>query len=122
MKPKRIFLSVRQDNLGDLRARSVETRASPRAPAERGASSVLTPRQRDVAALLVETGLSYKEIAARLDRSEGTIRTHAERIYRAFGVHSRHELTVALRAPGNVPSVSAASLTEIAVRSARQGG
>jgi DNA-binding NarL/FixJ family response regulator len=72
--------------------------------------SVLTPRQRDVAALLVGTGLSYKEIAARLDRSEGTVRTHTERIYRALGVHSRPELTVALRA------------TAIAEASARQDG
>lgn len=122
MEPQRTFLSERHGDLGALRARSVEGRTSPPAPTERRASPVLTSRQREVAALLVETGLSYKEIAARLDRSEGTVRTHTERIYRAFGVHSRPELTVAIRAPENVPSVDAANLTEIAVRSARQGG
>jgi DNA-binding NarL/FixJ family response regulator len=122
MKPKRTFLHKRHGDLGDLRARSVEVRASPHTPAERRARPVLTPHQGAVAALLVGTGLSYKQIAARLDRSEGTVRKHTERIYRAVGVHSRPELTVALRASENVPSVSAASLTEIAVRSARQGG
>jgi DNA-binding NarL/FixJ family response regulator len=65
-----------------------------RAPA---APSKLTPRQRDVAALLVRTGLSYKQIAAQLQVREGTLRTHAEHLYRAVRVHSRAELTVALR-------------------------
>ena len=64
----------------------------------------LTPRQRDVAALLVRTGLSYKQIAAQLQVREGTLRTHAEHVYRALGVHSRAELTVALRAWVDVPS------------------
>jgi DNA-binding NarL/FixJ family response regulator len=65
-----------------------------------GAPSKLTPRQCDVAALLARTGLSYKQIAAQLQVREGTLRTHAEHVYRAVGVHSRAELTVALRAWG----------------------
>ncbi|WP_437543087.1 LuxR C-terminal-related transcriptional regulator [Sorangium sp. So ce367] len=81
----------------DRRARSENRRAPPRAPADPSASPALTPRQRDVVALLVGTGLSYKQIAAQLARSEGTVRTHTERIYRAFGVHSRLELIVAYR-------------------------
>ncbi|WP_437314423.1 response regulator transcription factor [Sorangium sp. So ce385] len=100
MKSQRTLLTERHGDLGDLRARSVELCASQHAPAERRTSPVLTPRQRDVAALLVGTGLSYKQIAARLELSEGTVRTHTERIYRALGVHSRPELTVALLAPG----------------------
>jgi DNA-binding NarL/FixJ family response regulator len=80
-----------------LRARSPRQSLPPRAPAER-ATAVLTPRQHDVANLLVGTGLSYKEIAAHLAVSEGTIRKHTEHIYRAFGVHSRPELTITLRA------------------------
>jgi DNA-binding NarL/FixJ family response regulator len=67
---------------------------TPRAPA---APSTLTPRQRDVAALLVRTGLSYKQIGAQLHVREGTVRTYTELVYRALGVHSRAELTVALR-------------------------
>jgi len=56
-----------------------------------------------VAALLVRTGLSYKQIAAELHVREGTLRTHAEHVYRAVGVHSRAELTVALRAWVDAP-------------------
>jgi DNA-binding CsgD family transcriptional regulator len=63
----------------------------------RTAPSALTPRQRDVATLLVKTGLSCKQIAAQLHVREGTLRTHTEEVYRALGVHSRAELTVALR-------------------------
>lgn len=102
-KPQQTFLSERSGDLGDGRARSIEVRASQPALDERRSSAVLTSRQREVAALLVGTGLSYKEIAARLDRSEGTVRTHTERIYRAFGVHSRPELTVALQPLGKAP-------------------
>ena len=121
-KVQRTFPPERHGDLGDLRACSVELRASSHTPAERWMSPVLTPRQRDVAALLVGTGLSYKQIAQRLRLSEGTIRTHTERIYRAFDVHSRFELTVALRAPGSEPPDGAASLTDTAVQPARQGG
>jgi DNA-binding NarL/FixJ family response regulator len=100
MKGKRTLLLKRHGHgAGDLRTRPIERKASPSSSTERSVSPALTSRQRDVASLLVGTGLSYKEIAARLDLSEGTIRTHTERIYRAFGVHSRPELTVALRAP-----------------------
>jgi DNA-binding CsgD family transcriptional regulator len=60
--------------------------------------AALTPRQRDVATLLVGTGLSYKEIATRLGLREGTVRSHTEKVYRALGVHSRAELTAAFRA------------------------
>jgi len=97
MEPQQTFLSERHGDLGDLQARSVEACASQLAPPKRRTSPALTPRQREVAALLVETGLSYKQIAARLGLSEGTVRTHTEKIYRAFGVHSRAELTVAIR-------------------------
>ncbi len=114
-KPQQTFPPERQGGLGDLPARGVEARASRHAPAERRASPVLTPRQREVAALLIGTGLSYKQIAARLDRSEGTVRTHTERIYRAYDVHSRPELTVVLGAAGNVLSGGAASPSELDV-------
>jgi DNA-binding NarL/FixJ family response regulator len=103
MKPKQSFHPEHHGNRGARKARRAERRTSPHVPADPSASPALTPRQRDVAALLVGTGLSYKQIAARLALSEGTVRTHTERIYRAFGVHSRPELTVALRVPGECP-------------------
>lgn len=56
----------------------------------------LTLRQREIAHLLSETGLSYKEVASRLAISEGTMRKHVENVYRRIGVHSRAELMVRL--------------------------
>ena len=102
MEPQQTFLSERHGDLGGLRARSIEACTSQHAAAKRRARPALTRRQLEVATLLVETGLSYKEIAARLGLREGTMRKHAENIYRAFGVHSRPELTVAFRATWNV--------------------
>lgn len=56
----------------------------------------LTLRQREIASLLSETGLSYKEVASKLAISEGTMRKHVENVYRRIGVHSRAELMVRL--------------------------
>ncbi|WP_437924634.1 LuxR C-terminal-related transcriptional regulator [Sorangium sp. So ce291] len=95
MRPK---LTIPSEFQCDLRARSAQEHASPLAPTDPPAIPALTPRERDVVELLVGTGLSYKQIAAQLDRSEGTVRTHTERIYRAFGVHSRLELIFAYQA------------------------
>jgi len=56
----------------------------------------LSPREREITILLVTSGLSYKQIAARIGISDGTVRKHVEHIYRSTGVHSRAELTVML--------------------------
>lgn len=61
------------------------------------ALAALTPRQRQIAFLLARHGMAYKEIALALGVSEGTVRKHAERIYRLMGVHSRAELARVLR-------------------------
>jgi DNA-binding CsgD family transcriptional regulator len=58
----------------------------------------LTTRQREVAELLVQTGLSYEAIGARLRVAGGTVRTFVSQIYREYGVHERSEL-VALHRP-----------------------
>ncbi|WP_438023457.1 response regulator transcription factor [Sorangium sp. So ce233] len=104
MRPKRTFPASPGCN---LRARSAKRRAPLRALTDPPGSPALTPRQREVVELLVGTGLSYKQIADRLARSEGTVRTHTERIYRAFGVHSRLELIVAHRSLQGARSDSA---------------
>ncbi len=51
-------------------------------------SLVLTERQSDVLALMVQ-GLSNKAIARALDISESTVKTHSSAILKAFGVDNR---------------------------------
>jgi DNA-binding CsgD family transcriptional regulator len=57
----------------------------------------LTRTQRRIALLLVNSGDSIKQIADVLSIKDGTVRKHAENIYRALGVHSRPDLTRLLR-------------------------
>jgi DNA-binding CsgD family transcriptional regulator len=56
----------------------------------------LTPRQREVAALL-PTELSVAAIAEQLFISPHTLRTHLREIYRRLGVRSRHEAVARLQ-------------------------
>lgn len=58
---------------------------------------LLTPREKEIAEMLVNTSFSQKELASHLGLSEATIRTHIERIYRRLNVHSRSELVTLLR-------------------------
>jgi two-component system nitrate/nitrite response regulator NarL len=61
-----------------------------RATVEQALAS-LTPRQREVIALIAE-GRTNREIAERLYVSEGTIRNHVARVVEALGVPDRTEL------------------------------
>jgi DNA-binding CsgD family transcriptional regulator len=65
----------------------------------------LSPRERELAALLVE-GLSYKLIADRLCISVDTVKSHAKAVYRKTGSGSRAELT---RLTGPHPSFTPAA-------------
>ena len=56
--------------------------------------SVLTPRERDVHALLI-TGLTNRQIAEALFLSEKTVKVHVRHIYDKLGVRSR--IAVALQ-------------------------
>ncbi len=56
----------------------------------------LTGRERAVLLLAVE-GLRNKEIAARLDIAEGTVKLHLHSIYGKLGVQNRNALAVRLR-------------------------
>jgi DNA-binding CsgD family transcriptional regulator len=57
----------------------------------------LTERQAAIAEQMIVTGLSYKQLADRLKISPGTMRKHAENIFRALGVQSRAELCARYR-------------------------
>ena len=59
----------------------------------------LTPRQRDVLALLCE-GLPNKLICRRLNISSGTVKAHISSILRELGVSSRLQAVVAAREAG----------------------
>ena len=59
----------------------------------------LTPRERDVLALL-QTWLTTAEIAGRLYISRNTVKTHIGSIYRKLGVSSRREAVARARARG----------------------
>ena len=56
----------------------------------------LTPTERALADLVC-TGLSNKEIAAKLSRSEGSVKVQLSGIFRKLGVTSRSKLMVVLR-------------------------
>lgn len=63
----------------------------------------LTPRRADVLRCLVE-GLSQREIGARLQVSENTVRTHVQALFRQLDVHSTPELTALARRAGVAPA------------------
>lgn len=52
---------------------------------------MLTQRQHEIVLGIVD-GLSYKMIAARLDISIDTVRSHIMHIYRALNINSKGEL------------------------------
>ena len=56
--------------------------------------AALTPRQRDVLALVVE-GQSNKEIARSLQLGEGTVKVHMAALFRSLGVKTRTAAAVA---------------------------
>lgn len=62
----------------------------------------LTYRQRQLITL-VSTGLTTKEIAAKLNLSQYTVKNHMYRIMKQMDVRSRYEVVDMVRATGNYP-------------------
>ncbi|MER6979492.1 response regulator transcription factor, partial [Streptomyces carpinensis] len=69
----------------ELRAGGVRAPQGPRTPGE------LTPQEETVAQM-VASGLSNREVAARLFISPKTVQFHLTRIYAKYGLRSRTEL------------------------------
>ena len=63
----------------------------------------LTYRQRELMALVAK-GMTNKEIAAKLNLSEYTVKNHIHRIMRTVEADSRHEAVDVIRAGGFLPS------------------
>lgn len=59
---------------------------------EYGPLKELTPREREIVSGLKD-GLSYKQLARRLEISPSTITNHANNIYRKLGIDGRKQLT-----------------------------
>jgi DNA-binding NarL/FixJ family response regulator len=62
----------------------------------------LTPRQTEVLAALAG-GLSNRELGARFDLSEKTVKAHVSAIFRALGVANRTQAARAAQAAGIIP-------------------
>ena len=81
-----VVRAVRAAAIGDS---PIDPRAARALVVRRAApASALTPRERDVLALL-SSGLSNKVIAIRLGISEATVKAHLTRIYQQIGVSDR---------------------------------
>lgn len=65
----------------------------PAAAQEISLTLALAPREREVLRLLA-TGRPYKQIAAELELSMGTVRTYIRRLYGKLRVHCRTEAVV----------------------------
>lgn len=87
-------LEVTLEPLGGPLGDAVHLEVAPTAPMEVAEAFRLTKLKLRVAALAVD-GLSVPQIAAELERSPETIRTHLKRIYEQLGVGSRVELAQA---------------------------
>jgi|SRR5207248_435304 DNA-binding NarL/FixJ family response regulator len=76
-------------------------------PGRFGATSFLTPRQREIFELIV-LGTSNKKIARELGLSRGTVKIHIAKLFRKLGVRRRGGVALAaaklgLRASFNIP-------------------
>src|SRR5437763_16736042 len=76
-------------------------------PGRFGATSFLTPRQREIFELVV-LGTSNKKIARELGLSRGTVKIHIAKLFRKLGVRRRGGVALAaaklgLRASFNIP-------------------
>ena len=64
---------------------------------ERGVGApALTPRERDIARLVV-AGRRNRSIAAALGITEGTVKMHLHNVYRKLGLESRTQLAISAR-------------------------
>jgi DNA-binding NarL/FixJ family response regulator len=81
------------------RAPDAEAAPAPRRPLRSLSELGLTPRQREVCALMVK-GRAVKQIARELGVSPATVKAHLQPILRSLGVGNRTEAIVALHRLG----------------------
>jgi DNA-binding NarL/FixJ family response regulator len=88
--------------------RTAQTERDSGAPARLGTLERLTPREREVLALIAR-GLSNDEISERLVLSPATVKTHINRTLAKLGLSSRAQLVVVAYEEGLVRPASPAS-------------
>ena len=103
MRPEELLAAVRTVAAGDSLLSPTATRSlitrflaqpEPSGSADPGRLDVLTPRERDVMALVAQ-GHSNEEIALRLLLSPLTVKTHVNRAMAKLGARDRAQLVVA---------------------------
>jgi DNA-binding CsgD family transcriptional regulator len=84
------FVAVQHLLRANQRLHEARVRSASSSPFAGGEAMAVSPRQREIM-LLLSTGLSDKEIAARLQVSPHTVRTHLQRLYAQHGLRNRAE-------------------------------
>jgi DNA-binding CsgD family transcriptional regulator len=84
------FVAVQHLLKANLLLHEARVRSASSAPIQVVETMAVSPRQREIM-LLLATGLSDKEIAARLQVSPHTVRTHLQRLYAQHGLRNRAE-------------------------------
>ncbi len=72
---------------------------------ERQEGVTLTGREREIMRLILEEGLSDKQIAQRLNRKESSVGSHLRHIFKKLDVHNRTEAAAAVRQRGLLEDV-----------------
>ncbi|HEV2032986.1 MAG TPA: helix-turn-helix transcriptional regulator [Candidatus Dormibacteraeota bacterium] len=103
------FVAVQHLLRANLRLHEARVRSEQKASLSVVVAMAVSPRQREIM-LLVATGLSDKEIAARLQVSPHTVRTHLQRLYAQHGLHNRAEAAATWTRGRPVPAEDANSV------------
>jgi DNA-binding CsgD family transcriptional regulator len=84
------FVAVQHLLRANLQLHEARVQSAQKLPLSVVEAMAVSPRQREIM-LLLATGLSDKEIAARLQVSPHTVRTHLQRLYAQHGLRNRAE-------------------------------
>ena len=92
MIARRVLSKHQQDqgNLARQRESTAVSQSSAQEAAQTAQTSLLTPREQDVLALIAR-GFSYAEIARLKSLSVHTVQSHIKRLYTKLSVHSKNE-------------------------------
>jgi DNA-binding CsgD family transcriptional regulator len=103
------FVAVQHLLRANLQLHEARVRSAQKAPLTLVETMAVSPRQREIM-LLVATGLSDKEIAAQLQVSPHTVRTHLQRLYSQHGLRNRAEAAATWTRRGLDPTEDASSV------------